>query len=240
MVGTNSCGRLFSSYARKNKAQVAPTPWPRRASDQLLSCHTKEKTMAGKTWLDEIPSKLIKLPVVHTPEVLLQLKKPILGAVLHTTNPKGNRLLTLQESRNDFAGSGPPQEPLFRSAHFMVDRSGLIAQFRSLDQGSAHIGPPWMPNYVGIEHTAFHKDPLVDPEQINASADLLNMLKSELGLRFQSSPKQALPALVGTTSSIPPNAGRAHSLTREISDPISRKFSNARFNAVPLGNGKSM
>jgi hypothetical protein len=39
-----------------------------------------------------------------------------------------------------------------------------------------------MPNYVGIEHTAFHKDPLVDPEQINASADLLNMLKSELGL----------------------------------------------------------
>ncbi|HXN87815.1 MAG TPA: peptidoglycan recognition family protein [Methylocella sp.] len=135
--------------------------------------------MAGKIWLDEIPGKLIKLPVVHTPEVLLQLKKPILGAVLHTTNPKGSRLLTLQESRNDFAGS---QEPLFRSAHFMVDRSGLIAQFRSLDQGSAHIGPPWMPNYVGIEHTAFHKDPLVDPEQINASADLLNMLKSELGL----------------------------------------------------------
>jgi hypothetical protein len=67
----------------------------------------------------------------------------------------------------------------------MVDRSGLIAQFRSLKQGSAHIGSPWMPRYIGIEHTAMHKQNLTD-EQINASADLLSMLRSELGIALSA------------------------------------------------------
>jgi hypothetical protein len=136
--------------------------------------------MAGKTWLNEIPQKLIKLEVVHKSPGLIPMKKPILGAVLHTTNPP-SKLLTLLESRNDFAASGPPPISLFRSAHFMVDRSGLIAQFRSLAQGSAHIGSPWMPRYIGIEHTALPGQNLTD-EQINASADLLNMLRSELDI----------------------------------------------------------
>lgn len=136
--------------------------------------------MAGKVWLDEIPSKLKRLPVLHKPPELIPIKKPILGAVLHTTNPP-SRLLTLEEFQSDFAASGPPPTSLFRSAHFMVDRDGRIAQFRSLDQGAAHIGAPWMPRYIGIEHTAMHRWSLSN-DQINASADLLSMLRSELDI----------------------------------------------------------
>jgi N-acetylmuramoyl-L-alanine amidase len=134
--------------------------------------------MTADGFLKEIPGKLKKLPVIHHPEILAVMKPPVLGAVLHTTNPSG-RLLTLEEARNDFAGSGPPGEPKFRSAHFMVDRAGVIGQFRSLIQGAAHIDAPWMPRYLGIEHTAHHGENLTE-DQKNASADLLSVLRGEL------------------------------------------------------------
>ena len=99
---------------------------------------------------------LDKLPVNHS-VALAPLTSP-LGVVMHTTNPdtpeKPGKLLSLKESQNDFVGSSAP----LRSAHFMVDQSGRIAQFRSLREGAAHIGPPWNPRYVGIEHTAHWRE----------------------------------------------------------------------------------
>jgi hypothetical protein len=136
--------------------------------------------MSGKIWLDVIPGKLTRMPVTHKPPELVPMRNSILGAVLHTTNsPAGAQ--TLERFQLDFQESGPPPTSLFRSAHFMVDRDGRIAQFRPLDRGSAHIGAPWNPSYFGIEHIAFHKQSLTN-EQLNASADLLAMLKSEWGI----------------------------------------------------------
>jgi N-acetylmuramoyl-L-alanine amidase len=131
----------------------------------------------SQSFFVEIPGKLKKFPVIHRPEILVNLKPPILGVVFHTTNPSGT-LLTLEQSRNDFASSGPPPLKKFRSAHFMVDRAGVIGQFRSLIQGAAHIDAPWMPRYLGVEHTAFHLQ-LLTEDQKDASADLLSMLRSE-------------------------------------------------------------
>jgi hypothetical protein len=124
---------------------------------------------------------LVNLPVIHS-RGLAPLTSP-LGVVMHTTNPgtpaKPGRLLSLEESRNDFAGSSG----LLRSAHFMVDQSGRIAQFRSLREGAGHIGSPWNPRYVGIEHTAHWREALTD-KQMTASAALLTVLKSELSFSY--------------------------------------------------------
>jgi hypothetical protein len=117
------------------------------------------------TWVDGADD----LPVTYnTPQV--GMHNPVLGAVLHTTNSP--KLLTLK----DFQASW--QSGQWQSAHFMVDRSGNIGQYRALEEVAWHIGG-LSTRYIGIEHIADWKQALTD-DQINASAALLAQLAAIL------------------------------------------------------------
>jgi len=137
-------------------------------------------------WL-QLPN-VQRMPVVHTGP-LSAMQSPVLGAVLHTTNaPLGPQ--TFARFQTDFAASGP----IFRSAHFIVDRDGAIAQFRDTDDGAAHMGGQWNTHYIGIEHIARHMWPLTDP-QIDSSADLLIFLSLPLNFPLSAVSNRGQPGV---------------------------------------------
>jgi hypothetical protein len=108
---------------------------------------------------------------------------PILGVVVHTTN-HGAGPETLDRFHANWESAKK------QSTHFMVDREGNIAQFRSTRQRGSHIktpAPRWDDRYFGIEHIAKHKQPLTDI-QIERSARLIGDLAVLFGF-----PARALP-----------------------------------------------
>jgi len=76
----------------------------------------------------------------------------------------------------------------------MVDRNGAIAQFRDTDDGAAHMGGQWNTHYIGIEHIAFHMQPLTDP-QIDSSADLIIFLSELLNFQHSSLSNRGQPGI---------------------------------------------
>jgi hypothetical protein len=103
------------------------------------------------------------------------MKYPILGIVLHTTNPKAGTE-TLQRFQRDW------QAGQAQTAHFMVDRSGGIGQYRALTEVAWHIGK-WSPHYIGIEHIA-HPDQLLKTPQTDASGQIVAWCIDNLGIPF--------------------------------------------------------
>jgi N-acetyl-anhydromuramyl-L-alanine amidase AmpD len=124
------------------------------------------------TW---IPSA-IPLPVTYN-KPQETMKQRILGVVLHTTNhAKGDE--TLERFRKDWQGLQ------WQSAHFMVDRSGTVGQFRSVTDVAWHIGKMSV-EYIGIEHIAKHRQSLT-AEQIAASGKLIAELSKLLQFPIQT------------------------------------------------------
>lgn len=124
------------------------------------------------TWL----SSATPLPVTYK-KPQMAMKSPILGVVLHTTNhAKGAE--TLERFQKDWQGLQ------FQSAHFMVDRSGTVGQFRALTDVAWHIGKMSV-NYIGIEHIAKHRQSLT-AEQIAASGKLIAELSKLLGFQIRA------------------------------------------------------
>jgi hypothetical protein len=127
------------------------------------------------TWLDEAEKLEVIYPTFQGP-----MQTPILGAVLHTTN-SGSALNTLELFKAAWQSKiDDPNVPaaLKVTAHFMVDRSGNIAQFRALEDVAWHIGG-LSNRYIGIEHIAVWKEDIT-VDQLQASAALIAHLSDAL------------------------------------------------------------
>src|SRR5271166_1765034 len=77
----------------------------------------------------------------------------ILGAVLHTTNT-GVVMTTIEQFQKTWQDAiNDPNVPAVhkQSAHFMVEQTGRIGQFRALNEVAWHIGGQSR-KYIGIEH----------------------------------------------------------------------------------------
>ena len=103
-----------------------------------------------------------------------EMQLPILGIVLHTTNSKTRSLVGQQK---DWQSIGR------QSAHFAIDRTGKIGQYRSTSSVAWHIGK-LSTRYFGIEHIAHHNEELTDT-QIEASAQLVACLCDAFGIPIQ-------------------------------------------------------
>ena len=111
------------------------------------------------TWL----SMALPFPVTYkSPQ--MRMRYPLLGAVLHTTNHTAGKG-SLGRFQGDWQGAQA------QSAHFMVDRSGAIGQFRNLTDVAWHVNK-WSVSYLGIEHIA-HPDERLGQAQIESSAQIL-------------------------------------------------------------------
>lgn len=100
------------------------------------------------------------------------MQTPVFGIVLHTTNASRNQ--TLDELGASW------QALQFQSAHFAVDRSGEVAQYRSMTEVAWHI-MGLSTRYIGIEHVATHRQPLTEP-QLKASGKLCAAIAAVLGI----------------------------------------------------------
>jgi hypothetical protein len=106
-----------------------------------------------------------------------KMQVPVLGVVLHTTNH-----LAGEESITRFRGDWQAMQK--QSAHFVVDRTGLLGQCRSLTEVAWHIGKN-STRYIGVEHVA-KPDTSITDDQIKTSAKLLVVLNSLLSVPLQA------------------------------------------------------
>src|SRR5271166_2424629 len=108
----------------------------------------------------------------------------ILGAVLHTTNT-GVVMTTIEEFQKTWQDAiNDPNVPAVhkQSAHFMVEQTGRIGQFRALNEVAWHIGGQSR-KYIGIEHICRTqcKETLTNDLKV-ASGKLLRTLRNVLDI----------------------------------------------------------